>query len=230
MKDINEDIRHTDGRIVVKIDMEYKNSWTFDDGRKIRLERKYECFDEKYTRPVNAIVISAEYIPSGAEILIHHNCTHDVNRVFDYKKLSGAEEASTIKYYSIREDEAFAWRKEDKWEPLPGFDFALRVFKPYNSILEGVEPVVLKNTLFMLTGKYKNQVGVTIQASDYQIVFQDVNGREGNLIRIRTEGDEKTKREPELVLLHNEYTKKVFANELLIGLTKKDAKTLTQYL
>lgn len=220
-------MNHTEGRIVVSVDLEKKNWHQFADGTQIRLERKYENFNMREVNPVNAVVVSAENIPSGAEILIHHNTIHDTNRIFDYQQLSGTVESSSIKYYSIREDEAFAWRKENEWEPLPGFDFALRVFKPYNGILEGIEPMVIKNTLFMLTGKYKNQVGVTIQASDYQIVFQDVNGREGNLIRIRTDGDDKTQREPELVLLHHAYTKKVFANELLVGLTKKDAKTLT---
>ena len=222
-------IRHTEGRIVVSIDIEGKNWHMFDNGTKIRLERKYENFNLREVNPVNAIVISAENIPVGSEILIHHNTIHDTNRIFDYQQLSGMAEASSIKYYSIIDDEAFAWLNGDSWEPLPGFDFALRVFKPYNGILAGIEPTPLKNTLFMLTGKYKNQVGITLQASDYQIVFQDVNGREGNLIRIRTEGDEKTQREAELVMLHHAYTKKVFANELLVGLTKKDAKTLKQY-
>ena len=223
-------INHTEGRIIVSVDIEAKNWHTFMDGTRIRRERKYENFNMREVNPVNAIVVSAGNIPAGSEILIHHNTIHDTNRIFDYQKLSGETEASSMRYYSIMEDEAYAWRNGDTWEPLPGFDFALRVFKPYNGMLAGVEPTALKNTLFMLTGKYKNQVGVTIQASDYQIVFQDVNGREGNLIRIRTEGDEKTKREPELVLLHHAYTKKVFANELLVGLTKNDAKTLTNYL
>ena len=105
-------LTHVEGKLVVRIDMNYKNSWTFEDGTKIVLERKYDCFDEKYTRPVNAIVVSAGNIPAGSEVIIHHTCTHDTNRVFNYQPLSGEVEASDIRYFSIREDEAFAWYDE----------------------------------------------------------------------------------------------------------------------
>lgn len=219
-------LKYTEGRIIVEIDLEKKNWHQFDDGTKIRLERKYENFNERYTRPVNAIVVSSEHIPSGSEILIHHNCTHDTNRIFNYKQLSGKDEASDIKYYSIHEDEVFAWRDKDEWKPLPGFDFALRIFKPYKGILHGIEPEKIKQCLYLTTGKYKDQVCITLQAVDYQIIFQDVNGREGNLIRLRTEGDEKTQREPEIVAIHHEYTEMVKYRQLIVGLTKSDAKPI----
>ena len=239
------ELKHVENRIIVSIDLEAKNWHQFDDGTKIRLERKYENFNERYTRPVNATVISAEHIPAGSEILIHHNCTHDTNRIFNYKQLSGKEEASDIKYYSIHEDEAFAWAVKQKktdgrygrnwwyennWHPLPGFDFALRVFKPYKGILHGVEPEKIKQVLFMLTGKYKGKVCVTLQAVDYQIIFQDMNGREGNLIRLRTDGDENTQREPEVVAIHHEYTDMVDRGKLIVGITKNDARPINQFV
>jgi len=222
---------HLEGKIVVQIDMNYKNSWTFEDGTKIALERKYDCFDEKYTRPVNAIVVSASGIPEGSEVIIHHTCTHDTNRVFNYQPLSGEVEASDIRYFSIREDEAFAWYDEvnSKWMPLKGFDFALQIFKPYKGILEGIEPTPIKNCLWVTTGEYAGNACMTLQASNYRMIFQDRNGREKNIIRFRSDEDLKAHRELEIVCLHHPYTKQILDGDLYVGLTISDAKPLKEY-
>jgi len=225
-------LTHVEGKIVVQIDMNYKNSHTFADGTKISLERKYDNFDQKYTQPVNAVVVSAEGIPEGSEIICHHNIAHDTNRIFDYQPLSGKVEASEIKYFSIKEDEAFAWYDEEnkRWMPLNGFDFALQIFKPYKGILEGVEPTLIKECLWVTTGEYANNACVTLKASNYKMIFQDRNGREKNIIRFRSKEDTATHREMEIVALHNEYTKKVLNGDLHVGLTKSDAKSLNEYI
>jgi hypothetical protein len=225
-------LTHVEGRIIIKMDMEYKNSHTFEDGTKIRLERKYDNFDEKYTRPINAVVVSAENIPEGVEVLVHHNCTHDTNRIFNYQQLSGKVEASDIRYFSIKEDEAFAWYDEEskRWMPIKGFDFALHVFKPYKGILEGIEPTPIKNTLWVTTGEYKDKACMTLVASNYKIIFQDRNGREGNLIRFRSEENPITMRECEVVLFHHEYTEKILSGQYYVGVTISDAKPLKEYL
>lgn len=224
-------LTHVEGRIIIKMDMEYKNSHTFEDGTKIRLERKYDNFDEKYTRPINAWVVSAEGIPENVEILVHHNCTHDTNRIFNYQKLSGEVEASDIKYFSIREDEAFAWYNEEtnSWMPMKGFDFALHVFKPYKGILEGIEPTPIKNCLWVTTGEFKDNACMTLIASNYKIIFQDRNGREGNLIRFRSEDNQINQRECEVVLLHHEYTNKILSGDFFVGISISDAKPLNEY-
>jgi hypothetical protein len=224
-------LTHADGRIVIKVDIQYKNSWTFANGTKISLERKYDCFDKKYTQPVNAIVISAENIPEGCEILIHHNSVDETNKINDYKPLSGDDIASNIRYFSIPESEAFAWydKESKQWLPIDGFDFALNVFKPYNGILHGVEPTQLKDTLLITTGEYKGQVVRTLKASNYNIIFQDTNGREGNLIRIRSSEDLKTKRECEIVALDHSLTDLYNKGGLLAGIKKLDAKPINEY-
>lgn len=219
---------HTEGRIIISVDTEGKNSHTFENGTTIRIERKYDNFDRKHTQPVNAIVISGENIPEGAEIIIHHNATDEVNLIHNYKSLAGTDVASSIKYFSIRESEAFAYRDGKEWLPLPGYDFALRVFKPYNGILEGVEPTLIKGVLFVTTGEYKNNVCITLKACDYQLVFQDITGREKNLIRFRSSENVQEQRECEVVAYHNEYTKKVLSGDLLVGLTKIEAKPLKE--
>ena len=66
-----DNLIHTFGRVVIKINLEYKNSHTLSDGLKISLQRQFNNLNRRYTEPVNAIVISAEDIPKDAEILIH---------------------------------------------------------------------------------------------------------------------------------------------------------------
>lgn len=223
------ELKHVEGKLVVKVDLDYKNSHTFEDGTKIVLERKYDNFDMKYVQPVNAIVISSDHIPAGSEIIIHHNSTHESNEVFNYTPLSGEVNARRIKYYSILETEAFAWRSGDEWLPLPGFDFALRLFKPYVGVIEGIEPTIIKDILWITTGEFKEKACITLKACDYQLIFQDVTGREGNLIRLRTSPNEKEQRDAEVVAIHNEYTDKILNGQLWVGLIKSDAKPINQY-
>lgn len=220
-------IRHAHGRIVVKVDMNYKDSHQFEDGTKIKLVRRVDNFDMKHTQPVNAIVLSAEHIPQGAEIIIHHNSTHDSNRIFNYKPLSGKEVASDIKYFSIPELEAYLWRMPgEEWQPVKGFATGLRVFEPYNGILQGIPPKQIKDTLLITSGALKGKVVMTLKSCDYCLVFQD-NGRERNIIRIRHDDDTEIERE-EVQLIHNEMTTRVNKGELLIGLTPTDAKPINE--
>ncbi len=70
---------------------------------------------------------------------------------------------------------------------------------------------------------------MTLQASNYRMIFQDRNGREKNIIRFRSEEDLKTQREAEVVCLHHNYTKQILNGDLHVGLTISDAKPWNQY-
>lgn len=218
------ELKYVEGRVIISIDVEKKNSWQFSDGTKIRYERQYNNLNRRETEPVNALVVSGENLPEGTEILIHPNVVHDSNRIFNYTQLSGAVEGSDIKYYSAQEEYCYAYLENGEWNPMKGFDFALRVFKPYNGIIQGIEPELLKNILFVTTGKLKDKAVLTIKASDYEIIFQDTSGQEGRLIRFRPFGCEKTKREEEAIAIMDEITGKIINGEYLIGLTPSDAK------
>lgn len=221
-----ETLKWIAGRVMVKLDVEAKNWHTFEDGTKIRRERKYNEFNMRVVQPVNATVISAEYIPCGTQILISHNAIHDTNKIFDYQKLSGEEEATDIRYYSIPEEDCYAWLDLDgTWKPLKNFEFGLRVFEPYKGILEGIEPAQIKDTIYVTTGDLAGNIVGTLKAADYQIVYQDKTGREGNLIRFRHSSDENFERE-EVAYINHELTEKLKAGELLVGLTPTDAKTI----
>lgn len=222
-----EKLKCVKDRVIVSLDMEYKNSWKFEDGTKIRLERKYDCFNMRHVNPVNASVISAEGIPMGAEILIHHNSCHDTYRIFNFKQSS---DIGDVRYFSVPVGECYAWydNANKKWMPLDGFDFALRVFKPYKGIIAGIEPEVIKNVLYLTTGIYAGNVMQTLRHCDYQVIFQNIDGKEGNLIRVRTKENKLEQRESEILFIHHEYTQKVLDGKLSIGLTKSDAKPLTK--
>lgn len=221
-------LRHTKGRVVVAVDLEGKNSWRFADGTEIRYERQVDNFNRRQTEPVNARVISGEGIKEGAEILVHHNAPCDVNLVTNHSQLSGEEIAANVRIYSIPEDQCFAWLDGDTWRPLPPYETALRVYKPYEGLIEGIEPTQLKNTLYCTSGELKGLVLKTVTAADYVIVFQGRNGQEEQILRWRPFGDDKGREEEAMAILHEE-TELVKQGKLLIGLDKSTAKKITEY-
>ncbi len=224
-----ETLKHTQGRVVIKADLELKNSHTFKSGQQIRLERNFNEFNRRITAPVQGIVISSEYIPEGSEVLISHNALHDTNRLFNYKPLSGITEASDVKYYSLPETDCFAWADTDgNMQPMKDFCFALRIFKPYEGAMYGVPPAPIKDMLYILTGEFKGQVVHTLKASDYEIIYQGSDGIEKSLIRCRHFENESNVRE-EIVAISPTYTQKVNENKILIGKTFKDCITLNEY-
>ena len=141
--------------------------------------------------------------------------------------MGALENETDVKYFSIPEYECFAWKdKSGKWNPLKNFEFALRVFRPYEGFITGIEPEVVKDVLYVTTGALKGNVVNVLKASDYEIVFQNENGREGNLIRFRHSEDEDFDRE-EVICINHDLTEKVNDGKLLVGIEIKDAKTIT---
>jgi hypothetical protein len=212
-------------RVIIKVDLESKNSHTFKDGTKIKLERVYDNFNMRYVKPVNAEVVSATNIPEGSEILIHHNATHDTYKIFNY--LRPTEEASSdMQYFSIPIEECFMWRdkKCSTWNPLNNFITGLRIFEPYKGILEGIDATLIKNKIYVTSGELSGNVVGTVISSDYEIIYQDDDGTEGKIIRLRyyPEGNDRN----EVISIEHEMTNKVKNGELLVGYNVSDAKKL----
>lgn len=221
---------HPEGRIVIQIDSQFKNHHTFKDGTTIRLEREWNNLNRREVAPVSGIVVSANDIPTGAEILFSHNTVHDVNRIFNFHPLGIEESNPDIKYYSVKETECFLWRVEGgEWQPCDVFATALRVYKPYKGALVGIEPELIKNVLYVTSGELQGKTVLTLKASDYVIVFRDSKtGREDNIIRFRPFGDPNTEREPEALAIDETLTKKVKKGLYLVGLTPTTAKPIIQ--
>lgn len=212
-------------RVIIKVDLESKNSHTFQDGTKIKLERVYDNFNMRYVKPVNAEVVDAVDIPVGSEILIHHNATHDTYKIFNYQKPT-AEASSDMQYFSIPIEECFMWRSEkgSTWNPLNNFITGLRVFEPYTGFLQGVEPTLVKNKIYVTSGELTGNVVGTVISSDYEIIYQNDDGTEGRIIRLRyyPEGNDRN----EIISVEHELTEKVVNGDLLVGYNISDAKKL----
>ena len=220
------------GRVLLKVDTEFKNNYDIkgEDGKKVtlRLERDVQNLNRREVSPVEGICLHSDYIPENAIVVIHHNSAHPTNEIFDHEELPQEEIAKGIKLYSIPESECFLWRKENEteWQPLHGFAIALRVFEPYTGTLDGIEPKLIKDTLYVKTGHYKGKVVRTIKASDYELVIRGTSGREDRIIRFRT--FEKYNEREEVMYVENELTKKVKKGQLLVGLTPQNCVKLEE--
>ena len=216
------------GSVLIKVDVEQKNNYTFSSGETIRLERNYENLDHKYTQQTLGEVIDSEYIPKGSWVLFHHNAIHPVNEVFDHDYLTKEEVKAGFKVISVTENECFLWKHKGEgstWNPLKNFCTALRVFKPYEGKLTGIEPTLIKNVLYLTSGEYAGKVAVTLKAADYCITFRNEKGVDAQIIRCRHYEEEENDRE-ELVGIDNNMTNDVKKGKLLVGITKEDCKVL----
>jgi hypothetical protein len=215
------------GKVIVSVDLEGKNSWTFAHGQTIRLERGVENLNFREVNPVNAVCLASDSIPIGAEVLIHHNAVHETFRVNNLQQLGGETTATSVKIYSIPEEECFLWRTEDMehFSPCKGYATALRVFEPYKGLIAGIEPTRMKGVLYLTSGELKGQVCRLLHAADYEIVFQNRDGREGRIIRVRHYEGETHDREEVICILPTlgEMVKK---GELWVGLRPSDARPL----
>lgn len=221
-------LKHTEGKVVIKINIESKNSHRFEDGTTIRLERQWNNLNKRETEPVNAYVISGDGIPEGAEILIHPNVVHDSYKIHNYTALSGEKIASDWRYYSIPQEQCFLYRDGETWLPLKGYAIGQRVYKPYDGLIMGIMPTKIKDVLYIETGKFKGQIVHTLKASDYEIIFQGTNGQEQRIIRCRHYENEDGERE-EIIAINHELTKKANKGELLIGNSVSTAKPVQEY-
>ena len=215
------ELKHTNGRVIISIDVEGKNSHTFENGSKIYIGRQFNNLNRRETEPVNAYVISADSIPQGSEILIHPNAIHDSNKIFGFN-----EDISDVKYYSIPEFQCYLWKDtQGKWNPLFGFVTALRIFEEYKGSLVGVDHKLIPNVLYITSGELKGKVAHTLKSCDYEIIFMGSNGVEERIIRCRHFENEINERE-EIVGIDAGLTKKVKEGNLLVGISSNDAKSI----
>jgi hypothetical protein len=214
-------LKHVYGRVIISIDLEAKNSHTFENGSKIYIGRQFNNLNRRETEPVNAYVISAENIPSGVEILIHPNAIIDSNKIFGFN-----ENISDVKYYSISMEQCYLWKNEEgDWMPLSGYVTALRVFEQYTGTLVGIDHKKIENVLYITSGNLKGKVVHTLKACDYEIIFMGKNGVEERVIRCRHFENEINDRE-EIVAVDDNLTKRIIGQDLLVGISSSDAKSI----
>ena len=188
VKRILPNVKGANDRIIVKVDIEKKNSYRMENGQELKLARGWNNLNHRETQPVNATVIDgrASGVPDGAEVIVNHNSIHPVNRLFNFTGL--VDEASNpVQYYAILSNECYIWRSPDSstWNACSGFCIADRVFKPYEGFLVGVEPEQIKDVLYIKSGEFSGKIVHTLKHCDYEMVFQGVNGKEERMIRCR---------------------------------------------
>ena len=208
--------------------MDAKNSHRFANGAEIALVRGVDNFNRRYTQPVNAIVVSSDCVPRETMVLIGHNSTQEMYRIYNHRSLSGKDIAENVLYYAIPEEECFAYLYGGEWGPARGFEFALRVYRPYAGDIIGIPPKVIKNVLYVTTGELKGTVVHTLKAADYEIIFQGTNGREDRRIRFRHWDDQEHPRE-EVIAIDHGMTEDVKEGRLVVGLNHWDAVKITEH-
>lgn len=214
-------IKHTEGRVIISIDLEAKNSHTFSTGEKIYIGRQFNNLNRRETEPVNAYVVSADNIPNESEILIHPNAINDSNKIFGFN-----EDVSDVKYYSIPENQCYLWKTpENEWHPLKGFATGLRVFEEYKGGLVGINHTQIKNVLYITSGNLRGKVVHTLKACDYEVIFMDSTGVENRIIRCRHFENEVNERE-EIIAIDKSLTKRTINGDLLVGISSSDAKSI----
>lgn len=216
------------GKLLIKVDTEQKNGYTFSNGTEIVMRRDIENLDKSYTQQVMGEIIDSEYIPKGSLVLFHHNETHEVNVVFDSDYLTKEEQINGFKVISIKETQCFLWKEKGAkdWLPLKSFCTALRVFEPYSGVLLGIEPKLIKNVLYIRSGEFFGKIVHVLKASDYKITFRNEKGIDEHIIRCRNFEDDKGNERQEVTAISGYLTEKLNNGELLIGITSNDCKVL----
>lgn len=209
-------------RLLITINSELKNTYNLTDGVTIVLLRDEMQFDGRIKNAVQGYIYG-----TTTEVLLDHNSHHRVNEVLDHDILLPEHTG----LYSILKSEIYAYRQDDNNDWLPhtweddngehGFLLVERVWESYNGLLVGLGPKVMKNRLFVSEGRYKHKVLITENHCDYTIVYQERNGREASLTRMRDN-------EFEIVGVDDELTGKVLSGKLLIGETGTTAKEFNE--
>lgn len=251
-------IEHTTKRVVIKVDIEQKNSYRFGNGQVLVMFKNTNQMDRRYYAPVSGIVISAEEIPIGSEVLVEHNSCEPTNEIFEYK-----DDNSDIKYFSVPELEVYVWRRTEmpyyekhdlvdiyvglvpktilpystnpiisEWHPTKYYAIAERVYEPYTGIFHGIKPSVIKNTLLIKTGELKGKIVHIVKNGQYEIIYQDTNGKPNQILVTFHVEDQNELYDPilnakqEITAVNWQLTERYLNVELLTGLTEDNCKPI----
>lgn len=205
-------------RILCTVDTDLKNHYQLTEDINIVLERDVEEYNNRVKMPVNGIVVDGEGFDGGEEVLINHNSAHPVNQLFDHN----LNLPPHVQLYSIPAEEVYIYRKskDDKWLPTRSYLIVDRIWEQYKGILVGIPPKVITNKLFVLEGEPKHKVVATAKWCDYTIIFQEANGREAHLTRMKAPDEY----QDEVLAIEDGLTEKVLNGDLLIGETAEKAR------
>ena len=90
--------------------------------------------------------------------------------------------------------------------------------------MQGIDPTEVKNKIYVTSGDLAGNVVGTVISSDYEIIYQNDDGTEGKIIRLRYYPDGNDRNE--VISVEHELTEKVKNGDLLVGYSVSDAKKL----
>lgn len=214
------DIKATSRNVVVEVEMDNKEKYTFSNGTTIRIQKGFG-YDLRKEWPTFGKIIDGGGLPKDALVLIHHNSTHEsfkIPNIFD-------DEGNRINnLYSISSDMVFCFREENKsWQPTTDFLITLRMYREYKGILLDIKPTKIPQMLYVVSGildgkDLSGKVIITSKYADYEVIFFE-DGREQSLIRTRVR---------EVMGVSNELTNEVHSGKVLIGNNLENAKIYKQ--
>jgi hypothetical protein len=219
-----KDIIPSNDRVLIAVDLKYKDRVLLgESGVVLERPRDYDNLNHRETKISQGWVVNSDYLPIGSEVLVSHNSFHDTNRLFG---LDIEIELLNIGVYAVPKMETYCYKYgSKKWNACEGFLLGMKLFEPYNGIIEGIEPKEIKRTLFVTSDcKLKHKVVDTVNAAVLPIVFNDEDFNEIIINRIRHFPNESDNVREEVLCINQEKTKKVLKGELLIGNNKSDCK------
>lgn len=205
--------------VLVRMQLDNKEKYKFANGMEIQIMKGFD-FNKRIDSPSIGEVVDG-IIPTGAMCLLHHNSSHDSFKVFGYKNEAGK---LIENLYSVAEDMVFCYKENGKeWQPMKDFLITLRIFKPYEGVLTGIEPKQIIQRLYCLSGKvsdYKveGKAIIVTKHSDYEIIFHQ-DGKPSSIIRTRLR---------ECLGIDYDLTNEIKNGKLLIGNNLEDAKILNE--
>lgn len=215
--DFDQTLKATKANVLIEVDMDNKTKYRFDNGTEIFISRGHNYNLREDAASVGK-VLSAEKIPKGSMVLIHHNATQDSYKIFNLGKDN---------VFSVPNDQVFLFNDGSGWQPNDNFLITYRIFRRYKGLILGVEPERVEGRLYVIKGKIDDdsepldgKVAIVTPNSDYEIIFHE-NGKSKSIIRTRS-------REilAEDVEMTTEVNKGDYTSEYIIGNNSKDAQPL----
>ena len=84
----------------------------------------------------------------------------------------------------------------------------------------------MNNKLYITSGELKGRAVNTVISSDYEIIYQNDDGTEGRIIRLRYYPDGNDRNE--IIAINDNMTELVENGDLWVGYSKSDAKQLKE--
>ena len=83
---------------------------------------------------------------------------------------------------------------------------------------------MLKDRLYITSGELKGKAVITLKSSDYELIYQNENGTEDRVIRVRYYGEWNERNE--IIAVDHDLTEQINNGSILVGLSVSDAKKL----